>query len=290
MGGSNSLREKVCVITGATSGIGFETARGVAALGFTTVLVGRGRDRLARASEEIGRSTGKTLPPGVETSDLANLSELDRVASVLASRYPQIDVLVHNAGAIYFERQETTDGIERTWALNVLAPFVLTVRLATQLRAAAPARVVNVASAAYRGQRVDLQDLQLRESYSGYRAYARSKLSLILLTGELARRFSASGVSVNAVHPGFVDSGWGHNTPGWRSRGIRVAQRLVGVSSIRGARTSIYAASSPELTAVTGAYLSWSRVVRTSRRALDSALAGQLFEACTTLTGMPSQF
>jgi NAD(P)-dependent dehydrogenase (short-subunit alcohol dehydrogenase family) len=290
MSGPDSLHDKVCVITGGSSGIGWETARGLARLGSTTVLVGRGPDRLARAAAEIGRSTGNSRTAWIETSDLASLTEMNRVASEIATKYPRIDVMVHNAGAMYFDREETADGIERTWALNVLAPFVLTVRLAAQLRAAAPSRVVNIASAAYRGQRLDLQDLQLKGSYRGYRAYARSKLALLLLTGELARRFSGSGVTVNAVHPGFVDSGWGHQDPGWRSQGVRIAQRLFGVSTTKGARTSIYAASSPELAGVTGAYLSRERAVRPSRRALDPEVAGALYGACAKLTGMPLEF
>ncbi|EQD57783.1 short-chain dehydrogenase/reductase SDR, partial [mine drainage metagenome] len=183
-----SLRGRVVVLTGATSGIGLAAARNVAALGAHTVLVGRGDARVRAVADSIRAATPDARVDAIGVPDLAARDGWEAVAARLRDDYPSLHVLVHVAGAMFGRREETADGIERTFALNVLAPLALTLRLSDRLIRSAPARVVNVASAAHRGARVPWDDLEARQRYRPFAVYGRSKLELILLTRELARR------------------------------------------------------------------------------------------------------
>ncbi|HTT73334.1 MAG TPA: SDR family NAD(P)-dependent oxidoreductase, partial [Thermoplasmata archaeon] len=251
--GSN---ERVAVVTGATSGIGRILAERLAGLGYTTVVVGRGDARAAGAAGEIARATGNTRVASIGVADLAVRSEANRVADEVERRYPAVHLLVNNAGAFYARREVTSEGLERTFALNVLAPYILTNRLVGALERGAPSRVVQVASEAHRAHRVDFDDLEGAREYRGYRQYGRSKLELILLTREFARRLDGSGVTVNAVHPGFIRSGFGRNNGGATSFGIRIAAALFGRSLAHGVETPLDVATNPKLAATTGAYFS----------------------------------
>jgi NAD(P)-dependent dehydrogenase (short-subunit alcohol dehydrogenase family) len=279
----DELVGRVVVITGATSGIGREIAIGVARLGATTVVVGRGVDRAAAAAEEIGKAAVSRHVESVAVADLARRADQRTLGDELLRRYPQIHVLVNNAGGIFARREETADGRERTFALNVLAPFALTERLAPRLRESGGGRVVNIASAAHRRQHVELSDLQTRRSYSGWRAYGRSKLELILLTREFARRYGAEGPTVNAVHPGFVRSGFAQNNPGGFAAIVKIAGWIGGRSLIRGADTAIFVASDPSLAAVSGEYWADRKVRSGSRASQDLGVAAQLFDRCRDL-------
>jgi len=274
---------RVAVVTGATGGIGREVAIGLARHGGTVVVVGRGSERAALAAESIGKAALSRHVESIGTTDLALRTEQRRLADELLRRYPQIHVLVNNAGAIFAQREVTADGLERTFALNVLAPYVLTSRLAPRLRESGGGRVVNIASAAHRGRRVDLADLQSAVRYSGWRAYGTSKLELILLTREFARRFGAEGPTVNAVHPGFVRSGFAQNNPGGFATAVRWAALLAGRSPERGARTPVYVAVEPSLANVTGEYFSDFRVRPGSAASRDPTVAAALFDRCGAL-------
>lgn len=282
-----SPRARVAVVTGATSGIGRETARRLAALGWTTVVVGRGADRTARVAGEIAREAGNTQVDAVAIQDLALRSDAKELASALLSRYPEIHLLVNNAGAYFARRDVTPDGLERTFALNVLAPFLLTSLLADRLRVSAPSRVVNVASAAHLGTTLYLNDLQSASHFQGFAAYGRSKLALILLTREFARRLAGTGVTVDAVHPGFIRSGFGDNNPGGAGLGVRVAKFLFARSVGTGARTVVYVATDPDAAAITGEYFSGRRVGRASAASYDMTTARSLYDACRELSGAP---
>ncbi|HXQ79610.1 MAG: SDR family oxidoreductase [Thermoplasmata archaeon] len=282
------LSGRVAVVTGATSGIGKEVARGLARTGATTVVVGRGADRASRVAAELSQESGNPHVESLRVDDLAVLADMRELAATLLDRYPAVHILLNNAGAFLRRREVTPDGLERTFALNVLAPYVLTTLLAPRLIASAPARVVNVASAAHRNARVDFSDLQSARRYAGFTVYGSSKLELVWLTREFARRLHGRDVVVNAVHPGFVRSGFGLNNGGGTAFAMRVLGRLFGRSVVRGADTPIYVASAPDLASVTGGYYSDRKLRAGSVASRDVAKARQLFEECSRLSGIPS--
>ncbi len=286
MGGRpDSLQGRVAVVTGGTSGIGLEIVRGLAAQGAHTVLIGRGAQRAVGIAEEVRRSSGNPLVEAVALDDLSTRVGWTAVGEELRRRFAAIHILVNNAGAIYFQRTETVNGFERTLALNVLAPLALALLLQDRLRAAAPARVVNVSSAAHEGHRLHLDDLQSTVQYGGFQVYGRSKLELILLSRELALRFAGTGVTVNCVHPGFVRSGWARNNRGAAAATLRFFAILFGKSPRSGAQTPLRVAADPDLEHVSGEYFSRGHVVTGSSASRDLDSARRLYEACLPLTG-----
>lgn len=270
------LRDQTCVVTGATSGIGEALAGELARRGATTVLVGRNLAKCRASVEAVRAASGN---PNVDyvVADLSTLGGMRSLATTLLRERPDLDLLVHNAGAIFAERQRTIDGLERTFALNVLAPYLVTRLLWDRLVDSAPSRVVTIASEAHRHAHLDLDDLELEHDYAPYRAYSRSKLALLLLTREFAERFRGTGVSANAVHPGFVRTGFGRNNRGVFGAGVRVAATLFATSVARGVRTPLYAATSPAVSDLTGGYLVRERVAAPSARALDPTTARGLW-------------
>jgi retinol dehydrogenase 12 len=281
------MHGRVVVVTGGTSGIGLETVRGIAARGAHVVLVGRGAARVLEIADEVRRSTGNPQVDGIGVGDLAVRSEWKGLAAELLQRYPTIHVLVNNAGVYYARRETTPEGIERTWALNVLAPLGLTTLLADRLRTSAPSRVVNIASAAHEGHTVPLEDLEESKNYHGFQAYGRSKLELILLSRELARRLAGSGVTVNALHPGFIRSGFGRNNGGGVALGIRFVALIGGKSVRSGAVTPIRVAGDADLESVTGEYFSRGKVASGSAASRDMGMAKRLYEACVPYLELP---
>lgn len=280
----SAMEGKTCVITGATSGIGLVTAERLAGMGARLVLVGRDRARGEAAVARLGR-----VAPGAMVSmhyaDLARLGEVRRLGAELASALPRVDVLINNAGAIFWRRAVTEDGLERTFALNHMAYFVLTARLRDRLLAAAPARIVNVASGAHRPATLDFDDLQGTKQYSGWAAYQRSKLCNILFTRELARRLAGTGVTANALHPGFVASNFGNNNS-LPFRLVLSLAKLAAITPDKGAETTVYLASSPEVATVSGGYFDECRPATPSAAAQDDASALRLWRESARLAGL----
>jgi len=277
---------RVCVVTGASSGIGKAASLALARLGATVVLVCRDRSRGQSALTDVAAvaSAGSARPPTLELADLSSLDQVRDLARRLGAR-PRIDVLVNNAGLTVGHRQLTSDGFEQTFAVNHLAPFLLTNLLRPRLDASAPARVVNVASTAHRGARIDLGDLQAERLYLPMLAYANSKLANILFTRELARRLDGTGVTANCLHPGTLATRFGQSGSLALRLGLGIARPFLR-SAESGGNTVVYLASSPEVADRTGGYYVGRELRVPSRAARDDALARELWEVSARLTGI----
>jgi NAD(P)-dependent dehydrogenase (short-subunit alcohol dehydrogenase family) len=279
------MKGKICVVTGATSGIGKAAATALAGLGATVVLVGRDRGRTEAAAAEIAPVSAS---PRAEVADLASLGQVRGLAGRLAG-LERIDVLINNAGLVLGERRITPDGLEHVFALNHLAPFLLTNLLLPKLAASAPARVVTVASDAHSAARLDLSDPNLEHGWDSWRSYSNSKLANILFTRELARRLAATGVTANCAHPGVVRTGFGRESRPLLKLGITIARPFM-LSPERGADTIVYLASSPDVAGQTGGYYVKRQRREPSAAARDDAAARQLWELSEKLTGLaPAQ-
>jgi NAD(P)-dependent dehydrogenase (short-subunit alcohol dehydrogenase family) len=276
------MNGKVCVVTGATSGIGRATATALARQGAQVVLVGRDRGRGEATAAELARAAGS--PPRVEIADLASMEQVRSLAERLAA-LDRIDVLVNNAGFVAGQRRVTADGFEEAFAVNHLAPFLLTNLLLGKLTASAPARVITVTSDAHTAARLDLDDLQLEHGWESWRSYANSKLANILFTRELARRLGGTPVTANCAHPGVVRSGFGRSGGTLLRVGLIFARPFL-LSPERGASTIVYLATSPDVTTATGGYYVKSRLREPSKAAQDQAAAQRLWELSEELTGL----
>jgi NAD(P)-dependent dehydrogenase (short-subunit alcohol dehydrogenase family) len=282
------MKGKTCLVTGATAGIGEITARELARQGARVLIVGRSPERCAAT---IARIRGETGSDALEAmvADLSAQAEVRRLAESVRGRCDRLDVLVNNAGAMYLDRRESVDGIELTLALNHLSYFILANELLDILRRGGAARIVNVASEAHKGVSIDFDDLQSRRRYSGWRAYQRSKLANILFTYELARRLDGTGVTANALHPGFVRSNFFKDFPGWRGRTFKVFAAMLAITPEEGAKTSIHLASSPDVEGITGQYFVKSRPAKSSPQSHDGAAAERLWRASEELAGQPTR-
>lgn len=279
-----SMTGKVCLVTGATAGIGRVTALELARCGATVVLIGRNPEKCERTASQIREESGRA---DVEflVGDLSTQADIRRLARQFQERCHRLDVLVNNAGAFFPERRESVDGIEMTFALNHLAYFLLTNLLLGTLRASAPARIINVSSDAHKNVAMDFDDLQGKARYRGFRAYSQSKLANLLFTYELARRLEGSGVTVNALHPGFVATSI-FDGPGLFAWFVRRVASAVALRPEAGARTTLYLATAPEVSGVTGQYYVKERPVASSSAAHDAEAARRLWQVSEELTGL----
>jgi NAD(P)-dependent dehydrogenase (short-subunit alcohol dehydrogenase family) len=282
------MNGKTVVITGATSGIGQVAAEKLAGMGARLVLVARDK---ARGEAELARLRAITpaINHSIHYADLSLMAEVKRVAAEISAAEPRIDVLINNAGALFGARHVTADGLELTFATNHMSYFLLTYGLRERLRASAPARVVNVASDAHKGRKLNFNDFQPKDlqstQFSGFKVYGRSKLCNILFTRELARRWAGTGVTANSLHPGFVSTRFGDGSGGLLSWGVRAA-KIFAISPEKGAETIIYLASSPEVSSATGLYYYKCKPATPTKEAQDDSMAQRLWQESEKIAGI----
>ena len=277
---------KTVLITGGTGGIGRATALGLAAMGAHVAITGRDHERTKAAAGEIRAAGGGQVEEFL--ADMSSQTEVRRLADETLQRLPRIDVLVNNVGGYWNTRHVTADGLEWTFAVNHLAPFLLTNLLLDRLEESAPARVVTVSSHAHSMGRIDFDDLQGERSYSGASAYNQSKLANVMFTYELARRLPPTSVTANALHPGVVSTSFGAEDPGLVQRLVVPFARPFMKSATQGAATSIFLASAPDLTGVTGQFFSSSKPKKSSEQSYDEAAAARLWQLSADLVGLPA--
>ena len=283
------MQGKTVVITGGNSGIGLETAATLASMGARVLVTARNADKGRTAVETITQRSGGEGRVQLVVFDLAVLASVRRGAAEILEQAPRIDVLVNNAGLVLTERSETVDGYEATFAINHLGPFLLTNLLLERITASAPSRVVNVASTAHNTARkgMPFDDLQSTRHYRGMRVYGQSKLANILFTLELARRFEGKDVTANSLHPGSVRTGYGGDgdARGLLGFGIKIASPFF-LLAAKGARTSVYLASSPEVEGISGEYFVKCKPRRPRRWAEDPDAARRLWQVSEELVGL----
>ena len=279
------MKDKVCLITGATAGIGKEAAVGLANLGATVVLVGRDLEKTTAVVEQIQTQTGNEQVNFL-IADLSSQQAIRQLAEDFKAQFQRLDVLVNNAGSLMLSRQESVDGIEMTLALNHLNYFLLTNLLLDTLKSSAPSRIVNVASDVHQNAHLDFDDLQCEKGYGGYKAYGRSKLANLLFTYEMARRLEGTGVTANGLHPGLVATSFMATNNGLRGLLYNFFLKRIGRSAEDGARTIVYLASSDEVEGVSGGYFIDEGLVDSSQASYDKEYAVRLWEESEALTGV----
>jgi len=272
---------KVCIVTGANTGIGKETALGLAKLGATVVMVCRDRQRGEDAQSEIKQKSGNDKVD-LMLCDLSSQRSIKQFAPIFAQRHDRLHVLVNNAGIVLREPSMTEDGLESTFAINHLGYYLLTNLLLELLKKSAPSRIVNVASAAHKFGSLDVNAWPTGRQYSAFGAYANSKLANVLFTRELAQRLSGTGVTANCLHPGGVGTNLFRGLPKF----LQIVIKLVTISPERGARTSIYLASSPDVEGITGKYFARCRQQESSDASRNKVAARDLWNLSAELTGV----
>lgn len=279
---TKQYEDRVCVITGATEGIGKRTARELAKMGFSLALVGRNLEKGRAVAAELKSETGNEAIR-FYLADLSSLNQVAALAQEIQSTYDHLDVLLNNAGAYFNELQKTPEGLEKTFALNHLAYFQLTNLLLEMLQEGKQGRVVNVASNAHNGFKINFDNLQGIEGYKGWPAYGKSKLANIMFTYELHRRTQGTGITVNCLHPGFVRTQFGHNNSGLSGWLVSGGQKIFAISPEAGSRTSIYLASSPEAEGVSGLYFVKCQPKTSSSASYDTDYQQRLWQASQEL-------
>jgi NAD(P)-dependent dehydrogenase (short-subunit alcohol dehydrogenase family) len=281
-----NMQGKVCLVTGSSSGIGKVTARELARMGATVVMLCRNRAKGEAAQTEIKAATGSDQVDLI-IADLSSLAEVRRAASEFKQRYTQLHVLINNAGGANSARSVTRDGLEATFAANYLAPFLLTEELLDVLKASAPARVVNVSSMAHTRGKIDFEDLQGEKRYNTWKAYGQAKLALILFTYELAQQLAGTGVTVNALHPGVIASNFDQGLSPFMRWGWKIIEPFL--SSVeQGAQTTLYLATSPDIEKVSGKYFANRKEVKSSSLSYDEAVRLRLWKTTQELLSKES--
>jgi len=273
---NENMNEKICLVTGANSGIGKVTAKALAAGGATVIMVCRNRDKGEAARDEVVRET-RNENVDLMIADFSDLRQIRRLAAEVKAKYPRLHALVNNAGAYNGKRTLTADGYETTFAVNHLGYFLLTVELLDLLKSSAPARVVNVSSDAHRSARINLDDLNLENGYGGWKAYGQSKLANVLFTYELARRLMGTGVTANCMHPGVVGTGFFNKIGGLTGKFLQLFAPFMRTPE-KGADTVIWLASSPEVEGITGKYFVDRKEQATNQESYDTTIAARLWE------------
>jgi NAD(P)-dependent dehydrogenase (short-subunit alcohol dehydrogenase family) len=276
--GAPDMSGKICVVTGATAGLGKETALALAKMGATVVIVARDAAKASRTADEI-EQVAPNAQVDVVLADFASLEAVRAAAREIGARYRAVNVLTNNAGVAKKNRTLSADGYELTFAINHLAPFLFTRELMPLLQAGAPSRIVNVASAAEAHGPIDFDDLQSEKNYRGFRVYGKTKLMNVLFTYELAQRLAKTGVTANCVHPGAVATDLLRQLPPWL---YAIISPFL-LTPEAGAKTQIYLASSPAVEGVTGKYYVRDRAVRSSRRSYDAEAQKRLWDMSETL-------
>ena len=282
MAGALPMAGKVVLITGGTGGIGKATAIGLATMGARVGITGRDLARAEQAAADIRAASGN---PAVDAfaADMTSQAEVRRLAATVLDAYPRLHVLVNNVGGFWAHRHPTADGLERTFALNHLAPFLLTNLLLDRLKASAPARVVTVSSGAQSMGRIDFDDLQGAHNYSGQRAYNQSKLANIMFTNELARRLDGAGVTATSVHPGVVRTNFGAEDQAWFFTIISRVVRPLLKTPAQGAQTPIYLASSPDMDGISGQFFVNRKPKTANKIAYDTDMTARLWRVSADL-------
>src|SRR5687767_3098788 len=270
------MNGKICLVTGGTNGIGRASAQALAQMGATVIIVGRDAVKTSRVVEEI-RATSGNKNVGSMLADLSSEQEVRLLADEFKGKYSHLHVLINNAGGFFMRRQLRGNGIEMTFALNHLAAFLLTNLLLDMIKASTPARIINVSSNAHTSGKIEFDNLQGERQY-GPRAYDNSKLANILFTMELARRLAGTGVTVNALHPGFVATGFAKNNGKVIAALVSLITPLIARSPAKGAETSVYLASSQNVTSITGEYFFDSQVIPAAPQATDMVVARKLWD------------
>jgi NAD(P)-dependent dehydrogenase (short-subunit alcohol dehydrogenase family) len=277
---------KLCMVTGATAGIGYCTALEIARTGASVIIIGRNKTKCTLAVNSLRQESGSNLVDYLE-ADLSSQADIHTLTSKFYERHDHLDVLVNNAGGFFFQRKLSVDGIEMTFALNHLAYFLLTYLLSDALKASPSARVINVSSGSHLHQHLDFNDLQLSRFYNPIKAYGRSKLANILFTYELSRRLKETHVTVNALTPGMVATDMWNLGVQWLAPLIDPLMKRLAQSPLEGAQTSVFLATSPDVEGVTGKYFANLHPVNSDPKTYDEMTAQQLWEKSLELVSIP---
>ncbi|MFW9933467.1 MAG: SDR family oxidoreductase [Candidatus Thorarchaeota archaeon] len=275
---------KTCIVTGANSGIGRETALGLAKEGAKLIMLARSKQKGDEARKYIISASNTQVD--LMLCDLSSMTEVRRFAREFSTNYDRLDVLINNAGAVFSKRDVTPEGFEMTFAVNYLAPFLLTHELLPILKSSAPSRIINLTSGLHSRARIDLDDLQSKRKYKGMDAYQTSKLMDLLFTYKLARELQGTGVSVNVVSPGFVATNLGSSSGSRMSKIMFGMMKPFQLSPAEGAETSIYVATSSELEGVTGRHFAKCQDKDTSDESYDTDLQDELWNRTIEILGL----
>jgi NAD(P)-dependent dehydrogenase (short-subunit alcohol dehydrogenase family) len=289
----SGMKGRIYVITGSNSGIGKETAIGLAKMGATIVMVVRDQERGEKARTEIVKQTGNNSVD-LMICDLSSMSSIRHFAEEFKKKYDRLDVLINNAGAVFNKREVTPEGFERTLAVNYLGPFLLTHELMDVLKSSAPSRIINVSSGLAKDGKVDLDDLQSEKNYPRTKAYSRrhapvydnAKLMVMMFTYELARRLKGSGVTVNVLMPGFTATNLGKSSGSLTSSIMFTMVRPMQQSAKKGAETSVYLASSNEVKDITGKCFTKKKETKTCPASYDEELQKRLWSKTESMLGL----